>query len=64
MHDNEGEVGEVFDEVDIVEREVVFVTTKLWCAFHSHWRIERLDTSFKRPGLNYTGVKEERGMPE
>lgn len=54
MYGNEGEVGEAlkqaFDE-GICRRSDVFVTTKLWCTYHS--RVEEcLDISLGKLGLD------------
>ena len=55
MYQNEEEVGAAFTEAfnsGIVKRQDVFVTTKLWCTFHS--RVEQaLDESLKKLQLDY-----------
>lgn len=58
MYQNEHEVGaalkEAFDS-GICKREDVFVTTKLWCTWHS--RVEQaLDISLQRLGLQYVDL--------
>ncbi|KAL1648080.1 hypothetical protein SLS58_002407 [Diplodia intermedia] len=58
MYGNEGEVGEAFKEAfdaGIVKREDIFVTTKLWCTFHSRVE-ENLDESLRRLGLDYVDL--------
>lgn len=54
---NEDEVGEGLKEAfdSGVKREDVFVTTKLWCTYHS--RVEQnLDMSLKSLGLDYVDL--------
>lgn len=55
MYQNEEEVGEAFKEAfasGVCKRSDVFVTTKLWCTFHS--RVEQaLDESLKKLKLDY-----------
>jgi glycerol 2-dehydrogenase (NADP+) len=57
-YQNEGEVGEAFQEAfdsGIVKREDLFVTTKLWCTFHT--RAEQcLDESLKNLRLDYVDL--------
>lgn len=58
MYGNEGEVGEALKEAfaaGIVKREDVFITTKLWCTFHSRVE-ENLDESLRRLGLDYVDL--------
>lgn len=55
MYGNEGEVGEALTEAfksGVVKREEVFITTKLWCTFHTRVQ-ENLDESLKRLQLDY-----------
>jgi glycerol 2-dehydrogenase (NADP+) len=58
MYDNEDEVGEALQEAfkaGIVKREDVFVTTKLWCTYHS--RVEQAcDMSLKSLQLDYVDL--------
>jgi len=54
---NEDEVGEGLKEAfeSGVKREDIFVTTKLWCTYHS--RVEQgLDLSLKSLGLDYVDL--------
>jgi len=54
---NEDEVGEGLKEAfeSGVKREDVFITTKLWCTYHS--RVEQnLDMSLKSLGLDYVDL--------
>jgi glycerol 2-dehydrogenase (NADP+) len=57
-YQNEDEVGEALKEVlakKIVKREELFITTKLWCTFHT--RVEEgLDASLKALGLDYVDL--------
>lgn len=58
FYGNEGEVGaalrEIFDQGQI-KREDVFITTKLWCTYHT--RVEQnLDMSLARLGLDYVDL--------
>lgn len=55
MYQNESEVGEAFKEAfdsGVCKREDVFVTTKLWCTYHSRVQ-ECLNMSLERLGLDY-----------
>lgn len=55
---NEDEVGEALKEAfstGIVKREDIFVTTKLWCTYHSRPE-ENLDLSLKSLGLDYVDL--------
>ena len=58
MYQNEDEVGEAFTEAfktGICKREDVFITTKLWCTFHS--RVEQaLDESLSKLQLKYVDL--------
>jgi diketogulonate reductase-like aldo/keto reductase len=54
---NEDEVGEGLKEAfdSGIKREDIFVTTKLWCTYHS--RVEQnLDMSLKSLGLDYVDL--------
>ncbi|ODM17768.1 hypothetical protein SI65_06556 [Aspergillus cristatus] len=54
-YQNEEEVGKgIKDAIDagLVKREDLFVTTKLWCTFHTRVE-EALDESLKKLGLDY-----------
>ncbi|KAL9086835.1 MAG: hypothetical protein Q9159_003923 [Coniocarpon cinnabarinum] len=57
-YQNENEVGEAFQEAfstGVCKREDVFITTKLWCTFHS--RVEKaLDESLAKLGLSYVDL--------
>lgn len=57
-YQNEDEVGagikQAFDE-GIVKREDLFITTKLWCTFHTRTE-EGLDASLKALGLDYVDL--------
>lgn len=55
VYGNEDEVGEGLAEAfkaGIVKREDIFVTTKLWCTYHTRVE-EALDLSLKSLGLEY-----------
>lgn len=54
---NEDEVGEGLKEAfdSGVKREDIFVTTKLWCTYHSRVE-EALDKSLKSLGLDYVDL--------
>lgn len=54
---NEDEVGEGLREAfsSGVKREDVFITTKLWCTFHSRVE-ENLDLSLKSLGVDYVDL--------
>lgn len=54
---NEDEVGEGLREAFSagVKREDIFITTKLWCTFHSRVE-ENLDISLKSLGLDYVDL--------
>lgn len=55
VYSNEDEVGQGLAEAfkaGIVKREDIFVTTKLWCTYHSRVE-EALDMSLKSLGLEY-----------
>ena len=54
---NEDEVGEGLKEAfdSGVKREDIFVTTKLWCTYHSRVE-ENLDKSLKSLGLDYVDL--------
>jgi diketogulonate reductase-like aldo/keto reductase len=54
---NENEVGEGLKEAfdSGVKREDIFVTTKLWCTYHSRVE-ENLDKSLKSLGLDYVDL--------
>lgn len=54
---NEDEVGEGLKEAfdSGVKREDIFVTTKLWCTYHSREE-ENLDKSLKSLGLDYVDL--------
>ena len=58
MYQNEDEVGAAFTEAfstGICKREDLFITTKLWCTFHS--RVEQaLDESLQKLGLQYVDL--------
>lgn len=58
MYQNEDEVGEAFKEAfstGICKRQDVFITTKLWCTFHS--RVEQaLDESLKKLQQDYVDL--------
>lgn len=54
MYGNEAEVGEGLAEAG-VERKDIFITTKVWCTFHS--RVEEcLDRSLKALGTEYVDL--------
>ncbi|KAF2498064.1 Aldo/keto reductase [Lophium mytilinum] len=57
-YQNEDEVGEALKEVlakKVVKREELFITTKLWCTFHT--RVEEgLGKSLKALGLDYVDL--------
>jgi glycerol 2-dehydrogenase (NADP+) len=57
-YQNEEEVGAAFARAfkeGIVKREDIFVTTKLWCTYHT--RVEQnLDESLKKLGLEYVDL--------
>lgn len=58
VYGNEEEVGAALKEAfssGIVKREDVFVTTKLWCTFHTKVE-EGLDASLKKLGLDYVDL--------
>lgn len=57
VYGNESEVGEGLAEAfkNGVKREDIFVTTKLWCTFHSRPE-ECLDESLKALGLDYVDL--------
>lgn len=57
VYGNETEVGEGLAKAfkSGVKREDVFVTTKLWCTFHSRPE-ECLDKSLKMLGLDYVDL--------
>src|SRR6266436_43255 len=54
---NEDEVGEGLKEAfdSGIKREDIFVTTKLWCTYHSRVE-ENLDKSLKSLGLDYVDL--------
>jgi glycerol 2-dehydrogenase (NADP+) len=55
VYGNEKEVGEAIAEAiatGVVKREELFVTTKLWCTYHSRVE-ENLDISLKNLQLDY-----------
>jgi diketogulonate reductase-like aldo/keto reductase len=54
---NEDEVGEGLKEAFAagVKREDIFITTKLWCTYHSRVE-ENLDKSLKSLGLDYVDL--------
>jgi diketogulonate reductase-like aldo/keto reductase len=54
---NEDEVGEGLKEAfdSGLKREDIFVTTKLWCTYHSRVE-ENLDKSLKSLGLDYVDL--------
>lgn len=55
---NEDEVGAALEEAfesGVVKREEVFVTTKLWCTYHTRVE-EALDISLKSLGLDYVDL--------
>ena len=58
VYGNEEEVGSALTEAfssGIVKREDIFVTTKLWCTYHT--RVEEgLTTSLKKLGLDYVDL--------
>ena len=58
MYHNEEEVGEAFKEAfssGVCKREDIFITTKLWCTFHS--RVEQaLDESLQKLRLDYVDL--------
>jgi len=57
VYGNETEVGEGFKEAfqSGIKREDIFVTTKVWCTYHS--RVEQcLDQSLKMLGLDYVDL--------
>jgi len=57
VYGNEAEVGEGLKEgfKSGIEREELFITTKLWCTYHSRVE-ENLDISLKRLGLEYVDL--------
>ena len=58
MYDNEDEIGEALKEAfesGVVKREEVFITTKLWCTYHSQVE-QALDMSLKSLGLDYVDL--------
>jgi glycerol 2-dehydrogenase (NADP+) len=58
VYGNEAEVGEGLKEAlkdGKVRRDELFITTKLWCTFHSKVE-ENLDISLKRLGLEYVDL--------
>ena len=58
MYGNKTEVGEAFKEAfsaGIMNREDLFVTTKLWCTFHSRVE-EALSKSLEMLGLDYVDL--------
>lgn len=58
IYGNESEVGEALKEAfeqGLVKREDLFITTKLWCTFHSRAQ-ENLDISLKNLGLDYVDL--------
>jgi glycerol 2-dehydrogenase (NADP+) len=57
VYGNEREVGEGLKEAfkGGIKREEVFVTTKLWCTYHSRVE-ENLDLSLERLGLDYVDL--------
>jgi glycerol 2-dehydrogenase (NADP+) len=58
VYGNEAEIGEAIREAigkGTVKREELFVTTKLWCTYHS--RVEKnLDLSLEKLGLDYVDL--------
>lgn len=56
-YQNEGEVGEGLREAFAsgIQRSDVFITTKLWCTYHSRVE-ENLDKSLKLLGLDYVDL--------
>lgn len=58
VYGNEDEVGEALTEsfkAGIVKREDIFITTKLWCTYHSRAE-EALDMSLKSLGLDHVDL--------
>jgi glycerol 2-dehydrogenase (NADP+) len=58
VYGNETEVGEAINEAiaaGIVKREELFVTTKLWCTYHSRPE-QNLDLSLQKLGLDYVDL--------
>lgn len=57
VYGNEDEVGEGLKEAFAsgVKREDLFITTKLWCTYHSRVE-ENLDLSLKALGLDYVDL--------
>lgn len=57
VYGNEKEVGEGIKEgfKAGIKREQIFVTTKLWCTFHTRVE-ENLDLSLERLGLDYVDL--------
>jgi glycerol 2-dehydrogenase (NADP+) len=58
VYGNETEIGEAIGEAvanGTVKRRDLFVTTKLWCTYHSRVE-ENLDRSLERLGLEYVDL--------
>ncbi|KAI0999277.1 D-galacturonate reductase [Podosphaera aphanis] len=57
VYQNEAEVGQAFRDAFAkgVKREDIFITTKLWCTYHSRVE-EALDKSLKDLGLDYVDL--------